>query len=383
MSERRSWLEIDLGAVVVNARALAARVAPARFCAVVKSNAYGHGLAPVAQALARAGLPGLRLGVFSADEALALREADIEAPVFVLGPVGDEELHGARRGRLELAILDEGEVERMAGLGIPVHVKVDTGTHRFGVSRERAAHVLKRCADLSIDVVGIYSHLANAEDLDRDFTLAQVAALKDVAAGSSGAKAPALHIAASAAAMMWPETRLDMVRCGIALYGAWPSREVHAMLAGDAPSFELRAALRWLAPIVQLRAVVKGESVGYGCAFHAERDSRIATLPLGYADGLPRAAGNGRMHVRLGDARAPIVGRICMNACMLDVTDVRPMPARGQAVELDVEELARAAGTINYEILARLPAHLERRYLPVDAERTEVRHTTVESGISP
>ncbi|HXM18161.1 MAG TPA: alanine racemase [Candidatus Tumulicola sp.] len=362
MAEARSWLEIDLGAVVANAQALARRAAPARLCAVVKSNAYGHGLVHVARALAGSDLDGLRFGVFAAGEAFALREAGIEHPIFVVGPVADDDLAAAAQARLELAILDEGDVDRVAARRIGAHVKIDTGTNRFGVARAQAAGTLRRCAELGVGVVGLYSHLANAEDLDKEFTLAQLAALKKVAAEYPGTKAPALHIAASAAAMMWPETRLDMVRCGIALYGEWPSPEVRAAMAGDAPAFALRPALRWFAPIAQIRDVGKGDSVGYGCAFVPERDSRIAVLPLGYADGLPRAAGNGRMRVRIGEARAPIVGRVCMNACMLDVSDVRSSPARQTVAELDIEDLARAAGTINYEILARLPGHLERRY---------------------
>jgi alanine racemase len=363
--EARAWLEIDRATLVANARALARKSAPASLCAVIKSNAYGHGLVPVARALSQAGLANLRFAVFAAGEAFALREAGIDRPILVLGPVTDDDLARAGQDRLELALFDESQCEPFARHRVAAHVKVETGTNRFGIPYERADAALARCRELGVDVVGVYSHLANAEDIDKAFTMRQVEMLTEIGRRSSAtARYPSarLHIAASAAAMLWQETRLDMVRCGIALYGAWPSTLVEAALAGDDPSFELHPALRWFAPVAQVHDVAAGESVGYGRAFVAERASRIAVLPLGYADGLPRAAGLGRARAHLGAGTAPIVGRICMNACMLDVTDLPAPVAVGERVRLDVEELARAAGTINYEILVGLPAHLERRY---------------------
>jgi len=379
MPKARAWLEIDLGAIIKNARALVQQAAPASLCAVVKSNGYGHGMGPVARALQEADIAGLRFGVFDLSEATLLRDAGISAPIIVLGPIEETEIDDAATLTLEVALLDDRLCEAFAGHRVAAHVKVDTGLNRFGIARQRAAAALQRCRELGVNIAGIYSHLANAEDLDKEFTLEQVERLRRVAveftrpsqarANLTDAKdpTPVLHIAASAAAMMWPQTRLDMVRCGIALYGAWPSPEVHAFMAGEAPSFELAPALRWFAPIVQVRDVRSGETVGYGRAFTARRDSRIAMLPLGYSDGFPRAAGMGKARVRVKSANshsihAPIVGRVCMNVCMLDVTELAPQPTVGDIVELDVDDIARAAGTINYEILAALPAHLERRY---------------------
>jgi alanine racemase len=364
VSEAASWLEIDLATLVANARALAATAAPAALCAVVKSNAYGHGLVPVAAALTGSAIPGLRLAVFAAGEAFALRAAGIGLPILVLGPVADADLAQAAREGLELALLDERMVEPFARARVAAHLKVDTGTGRFGVPHDRAAGILNRCADLGVDVVGIYSHLASAEDIDTAFVTQQLERLQKVGRMNSAATFPhaKLHIAASAAAMMWPQTRLDMVRCGIAIYGSWPSHEVEAVMAGLDPNLALRPALRWFASIAQVRDVRAGESVGYSRTFVAQRDGRIAVLPVGYADGLPRAAGGGRLRVRIGDARAPIAGRVAMNACMIDVSDVSPPPQAGDRVEFEIEALAKAASTINYEILARLPEHLERRY---------------------
>jgi alanine racemase len=363
--EAHAWLEIDRATLVANAVALGRKAAPASLCAVIKSNAYGHGLIPVAHALAGSGIDGLRFAVFAASEAFALRQAGIEQPILVVGPVADADLAEVGLERLQLALFDESQCEAFARHHIAAHVKIESGTNRFGIPAPRADAALRRCRDLGVAVVGLYSHLANAEDIDKDFTMRQVEALRTVGRLNATAgyyPGARLHIAASAAAMMWPEARLDMVRCGIALYGAWPSNQVQAVLAGDDPSFELRPALRWFAPIAQVHDVAAGESVGYGRAFVAERASRIAIVPLGYADGLPRAAGLGRLRARTEAGNAPVVGRVCMNACMLDVTDLPPSVGVGERVEFDVDDVARAAGTINYEILVGLPAHLERRY---------------------
>jgi alanine racemase len=323
-------------------------------------------MVPVALALQESRIPELRLGVFTAAEGFALRDAGVTLPILVFGPVAHEELAAAANARLQLGLLDKGDCEPFSRAGIAAHFKVETGTNRFGIRRESAVAVLQRCAELGVNVAGVYSHLANAEDIDKAFVMQQVDALKSIAASASGlgAKAgkPIVHIAASAAAIMWPQARLDMVRCGIALYGAWPSPSVEAVMAGEDPSFILRPVLRWFAPIVQVRDAPAGESVGYGRSFVTQRPTRIALLPVGYDDGLPRNAGNGRLSVRIGEARAPIVGRIAMNVCALDVTDIEPAPKLGDPVEIEIEPLAKAAGTINYEILARLPVHLERRY---------------------
>ena len=349
-----SWLEIDLGSVVRNAQALADRVAPAALCAVVKSNAYGHGLVPVSRAISEAGISGLRFAVFATPEGLLLRDAGIAEPILVLGPLADDELRAAADARLECAVLSEEDVDRFV-VGTRVHVKVDSGVARFGVSADRAARTIEGCREAGLQVAGVYSHLANAEDLDEAFTLEQLARLR-----SGEHDGVMTHIAASAAAIMWPETRLDMVRCGIALYGRWPSPAVRSAAASR--GLTLLPALRWFAPVAQTRDVGVGEPVGYGCDFVPKRNSTIAVLPLGYADGLPRAAADGGLHVAIHGARFLIVGRICMNACMVDVTGAVPAVVRGDVAQIDVEEAADAAGTIDYEILARLPVTLERRY---------------------
>jgi alanine racemase len=357
----RPWLEISTAALTANARAIGRLTAPAKLCAVVKSNAYGHGLAPSALAVSGAGVPGLGFGVFRASEGLALRAAGITESILVVGPVEDSELAEVVAADIEVGLVDDGDVASYGRARAVVHVKIETGTSRFGLAASQASAAASRLRELGAEVVGIYSHLADSEELDAAFAREQLARLLD-ASGAMGGR-PIRHIAASAAALMWPEFRLEMVRCGIAMYGAWPSPSVRDRMKEIAPTFALEPALRFFAPIVHSMDVASGESVGYGCEFRTSRPSRIAVLPVGYADGLPRAAGQGRFNVRLGTLRAPIVGRICMNACMIDITDCAPQPLRGDVAEFDIEELAAAAGTINYEILSRLSPELERRYV--------------------
>lgn len=357
----RPWLEIRTAALTANARAIGRLTAPAKLCAVVKSNAYGHGLVPSSLAIAAAGVPGLGFGVFRASEGLSLRAAGITESILVLGPVEESELAEVIAADLELGLVDDGDVAAYGRAHAVVHVKIETGTSRFGLAASLSTAAASRLRELGAEVVGIYSHLADAEELDASFAREQLARLLDASAKFGGR--PVRHIAASAAALMWPEFRLEMVRCGIAMYGAWPSASVRDRMKEITPTFSLEPALRFFAPIVHSMDVASGESVGYGCEFRTSRPSRIAVLPVGYADGLPRAAGSGAFSVRLGALRAPIVGRICMNACMIDITDCAPLPLRGDVAEFEIDELAAAAGTINYEILARLSPELERRFL--------------------
>jgi alanine racemase len=322
---------------------------------VIKSNAYGHGLVPVGRALAEAGIERLRLGVFTPAEAFELREAGISAPLLVLGPQDDSDVSRLTAIGAELALTVDADAGRYPK-GSTVHVKIDTGVGRFGGTSDGAAKTIERCTSAGVRVAGVYSHLANAEDLDERFTATQLERLLAVQAPAGSIR----HIAASAAAIMWPQTRLDMVRCGIALYGHWPSEAVRTAEASR--GLALERALRWFAPVVQVRDVPENTPVGYGCEFVTKRASTIAVLPLGYADGLPRAAGNGVLRVRFGDATAPIAGRVCMNATMIDVTDVTPRAMRGDVAELDIDDVAQAAGTIAYEVLARLRESLERIY---------------------
>ena len=368
-------LEIDLGAIVRNVARLGALVAPARYAAVVKADAYGHGMLPVARALEPV-VAGFC--VYRADEALALREGGIAAPILVLGPVDARELPAAISANVALTLWSEGTFARDAaraaralGRQLAVHAKIDTGVTRLGLHPARAgARIAAYASDDALALRGIYTHLAAAEELESAFTAVQLERYER-AIEPLGAlireRGIVRHVAASAAAMLFPRSRFDLIRAGIATYGIWPSEAIHAA-AGRA--LELEPALAWRSQLVVVRDVEAGCSVGYGCTFVTTRPSRIAVLPIGYAEGVPRALSNAGVAIVCG-RRVPFVGRVCMNMSFLDVTDV-PGAVPGKVVTLvgrdgnesvDANELAAAAGTIGYELVTRLPPTMPRRYV--------------------
>lgn len=363
-------ISVDLDAIAHNARALGSLVAPARLCAVVKANAYGHGLEPVARALA----PFVdRLAVYELSEAVVLRDGGIDAPIHVLGPVAASELEIAHAARAEITLWDRelyarqvASVARRRNDRFAIHAKVDTGVVRLGIPAAEAPDALLRYAKTpEYRFTGVFTHLAAAEELDSPFTGEQLARFRQ--ATNHVPPEVERHAAATAAAMLWPETRLDAVRCGIGIYGIWPSPQTEALLRAN--GLILEPALSWRTRIVAFHDIAEGETVGYGRTWSASRPSKIATLPIGYAEGLPRNAGNAA-HALVRGRRVPLIGRVCMNMSFVDVTDV-PDIAPNDVVTLigrdgehriTAEDLAEACGTIGYEIVARLPAHVPRSY---------------------
>jgi len=370
-------LEIDLGAIRRNAATLAQLVAPAKLMAVVKANAYGHGIAAVARALR--GVAG-RFGVYAVEEAVELRSAGIREPLLVMGPVAPGDLATAYRLGAAISLWDRGmypnEVAAVAGregAPFPIHVKLNTGVARLGLDPADAPDAIREYLSTpELQLEGIFSHLAAAEELDSMFTEQQLATFDgvldavqyDIADLEPG---PLRHVAASAAAMLWPQTRLDMVRVGIALYGLWPSLETRNFMNGR--GIDLIPALRWTTQIVAVREVAAGTTVGYGRTFTAPGPMTIGILPIGYAEGIPRAASN-RGRVLVNGIRCPVVGRICMNMALVDVSTVRD-PYPGMKVTLigsdgpeaiGADDWAEWSGTISYEIVARLPANIPRTF---------------------
>jgi alanine racemase len=245
-----------------------------------------------------------------------------------------------------------------------VHAKIDTGVTRLGMPAERAPQrIAEYLEDDALEVVGVFSHLAAAEELVSSYTEEQVRRFR-----AATAAVPARierHLAASAAAMLYPETRFDVIRPGIATYGIWPSEGTRAILEIDGVT--LVPALSWRSEIVLVHDVPAGTSVGYGCTFSTSQPSRIGVLPIGYAEGIPRAAGN-RGEMLAAGRRVPIVGRVCMNMTFLDLTDA-PGAVAGSTVTLIGSDGAQAieaaqwgewCETIGYEIVARLPREVPR-----------------------
>lgn len=371
-------LTISLGALRHNAALLRDLVGAQRAAFVVKGNAYGHGLVPVARSIEQ---HSTRLCVYTLSEAIELREGGINAPILVLGPVQPGALDDALAAGVELALWNAGEFARRLGSAArkraqtaPVHVKVNTDLNRLGFEPHELVHALEGILRMSgISVAGIFSHLASAEELDSPYTMHQLGAFERALAQAKplfepDAPAPLRHIAASAAAMLWPQTRLDMVRLGIALYGLWPSPQTRDAMSGS--PLDLRPALSYRSQIVAVRTIASGASVGYGGTFHAPHDMRIGVVPAGYADGVPRLLSNRGAFIVSG-ALCPIVGRVAMNMTEIDLS-AAPNARVGSPVTLigsesnatvTADDWAGWSETINYEIVARLPRELPRKYV--------------------
>ncbi len=380
----RAWAEIDLSALRNNFRllrdAVKARDPHTRLIAVVKADAYGHGLSACVRALLEEGCDAF--AVFRADEAFLVRsvcwEEKKDARILVLGYSDPSQAVSLAASHALAAIPSLESAEALsraateAGVTLSVQIALDTGMNRIGLAArgesdmEDAVKTILRIATLpSLSVEGLFTHLSSADDEEetaRERTLCQQDRFHAVAdaLAERGLRIPFLHICNSAAAVRGSASCMDGVRMGILLYGPYLSCETN---------LALRPVMRLCAPIVQLHEVRAGERIGYGGAYVAERDMTVATLPIGYADGLLRAYSGAEVTLcsALGKRRARIVGRICMDQCMLDVTGCDA--AVGDPVELfggdgtSLPLLAAHAGTIPYESLCLISSRVPRVYL--------------------
>jgi alanine racemase len=370
------WLELERGAPDHNLRELRKCAAPGtKMCAVVKSNAYGHGVVPMVKLLESADW----FGVNSLEEALEIRALGEKRPVLVLGHVPLSALGEAAAHELDLILYNLESLDALArlqrepGRPIRVHLKVETGTGRQGVLPEEIPTFVARLRGLAgAELVGVSTHFANIEDtLNHGYAERQIAQfqralqiLKEL-----GLEPPLAHTASTAAGILFPETHHSLVRAGIGVYGLWPSRETYlSALLGHRPVPQLRPVLSWKTRIAQLKTLPEGSFVGYGCTYKTTRATRLAVLPVGYADGYDRALGN-TAHVLVHGKRAAVVGRVSMNMCMVDVTDIPRAKLEDEVVllggsgeeRISAETLAAWAGTINYEVVTRISPLLERR----------------------
>ena len=369
------WIEIDRDAPEHNLRQLRAGSAPAVLaCAVVKSNAYGHGAAQIASLLPSAEW----FGVNSLEEGLELRSFGITRPIVLLGHVPLSELSAAVDADLRLTVYNRETIEALAALPAGahpsrVHVKVDTGTSRQGVLPEDLERFLRLVADSrTISLEGLSTHFANIEDTtNHAYARMQIERFNAAVATTERVvgRLPFIHTACTAAAILFPSTHFTMLRTGIGLYGLWPSRDtmVSAREKGGVVA-DFRPVLSWKTKIVQIKTIPEGSFVGYGCSYRTMRKTVLGVLPIGYADGYDRALGN-RAYVLVRGRRAPVIGRICMNLCMVDLTDVPGARLEDEVVllgrsgdeQISAETMAEWAGTINYEIVARISPLLPRR----------------------
>ena len=371
-TQTRTWTEIDLSNLEHNYRALRAMLPQGcRFLGVVKADAYGHGAVQVARRLETLGAE--YLAVACLDEALELRQAGITTPILILGYTPTERAEALLDNGITQTVYDVemaralSDAAAAAGKTLKIHVKADTGMSRLGwlcggedqsAAMEAIAQV---CALPGLEAEGIYTHFANA-DGDEDYTMLQFTRFLDLleALKERGITFAIRHCAASAAALKFPCTHLDMVRPGIALYGHYPDPSCEGL---DGPG--LRPVMTLKTRVASVKAVPAGTPVSYGCTHVLDRETKLAALTIGYADGLPRLCSD-KLEVLIGGQRAPVVGRICMDMCMADVTGLDVAP--GDEVEvfgehLPIEDVAALAGTIQYELLCAVSPRVHRAYL--------------------
>ena len=364
---RPTRAEIDTGAISRNVERLRSLVAPAAFCAVVKGDGYGHGIVTAARA-AKAGGAGW-LGVALVEEAIALREAGIDGPILVLSepavPAWDELL----RLDVDAMVYSDTAIEAAqvaaanAGSVAALHLKVDTGMHRVGCPPEDALGLARSIhTSAHTRLAGLASHFATADDPASLFPGIQLDRFRSVDAAlvADGISGYLRHVANSAGAIAVPASRFELVRCGIACYGIAPSPEL-------ASRVELEPALRLVSAVSHVQRLGPGEPVSYGCRYVTTTDTTIATVPIGYADGLPRSLGLNGGYVLIAGRRLPVVGTVTMDQLMVEAGD-HPV-RRGDEVVLigsqgtdtiSANEVAGREGSIGYEIVTRLGPRVPR-----------------------
>ena len=388
-----TWVEIDSAALKHNVAVLrhAAGGESPLLCAMVKGNAYGHGLLLAARAFVEAGVQ--MLGVGDVGEALALRKAGIDVPLMAVCHISPAQMDDAVACDLELTVYDAQTVITAAaavhGAGRPerhlrLHLKIETGTHRQGVAVGEVAELARLILRTpGVWLAGASTHFADIEDTtDHRFAHRQLTRFRtaveeirsEIAAAGSDPDRLLAHASNTAALLLWPEVSSQLLRFGVGAYGLWPSKEtrVSARDLGRTP-VDLRPALTWKTRIVQLRQVPAGKWVGYGRTWRTVRSSRLAVLPIGYYDGYDRGLSNVGQ-VLVGGQRAPIVGRVAMNMVVVDVTDAAAADVGQEVILLgsvagsdddDVEriradEMAAWLGTIHYEVVTRINERIPR-----------------------
>ena len=367
---RPTFCTVDLAALRWNFRQVRKKIGrEVKVLSVVKANGYGHGAREVAKTLEHEGSDGF--GVATLEEGVELRGAGIRSPIAILAGFYPAQFDQLLRLRLiPVAIEPDGlrrleTLARKRGVSLGFHLKLDTGMGRIGFLASEIDSWLPELNKVkSLRLGGIFSHFSHAENVGGNYTGNQLKVFRKLVERLNGAghDPPLVHLANSAAVITLPSAHFSMVRPGLMLYGIYPS-------PGMASRVALKPVLSWKSRILQLKAAAKGSSISYGQTFVTRRKSLIATLPVGYADGYPRLLSN-RGAVLVRGKRAPIVGRVCMDLTMIDVTDIRGVRQGDEVVllgcqgreKISADEMALWAGTISYEILTSISARVPRIY---------------------
>ncbi len=371
------WIELDAAALRHNVKAFRSMLgASTTLLPVVKANAYGHGMVEIARALRGEKLWGL--AVAGGGEAVALQQANIQTNILVLSYYTPRDLLRLRFSKnVAVVVSNVGQLAllrsfaRKRGVRRRVHLKIDTGTSRIGFLPSELTSLVRALNKLpeGIRIEGVFSHLAEAESARQAFTRFQAAAFTKACGFLEHALKKKLikHIACSAAILMVRSTHGDIARLGIGMYGIWPSRAVERFAARHHPDMRLRPVLQWKTRLLEVKCVPRGTAIGYGRAFQAKRRLRYGVVPVGYADGYFRSLSNkGTVIVRGHLCR--VLGRVCMNLMMIDLTNVSSAATGDDVVLIGSQGketvaanvLAEHAGTISYELLSRLSAHIPR-----------------------
>lgn len=358
---------IDLSAVSHNIAEIRKKIGSKRgLMAVVKADGYGHGGIEVGSTALRSGADCL--GVALPEEGEQLRNAGIKSPILVLGSIQPEEAYKVISNRLEQAVsgldlaeaLDRAALEHAARVNI--HLKIDTGMGRIGLKPEDVMPFIKRLNRFrNIDLKGVFSHFACADESDKAFSFKQIKIFNKIIGEieASGIKIPKKHMANSAGVLDLPGSYYDLVRPGIMIYGLYPSQEVMR-------SVKLKPAMTLRSKISHLQLMSGGTPVSYGRTFYTRGNSLVATLPLGYADGYSRQLSN-QGYVMVKGQRAPLIGRVCMDMCMIDVSKIKDVqPGDDVTVFGDdpsVDDIAGRIGSINYEVVCSVGKRVPRIFL--------------------
>ena len=362
---RPTWAEIDLDAIKQNYRTIKKVIAPGvKVMAVVKANAYGHGSIQVSEMLQREGIS--YLGVATLDEAIKLRRSNIRAPILILGSIFPHEAKTVQKFDITLTLCNRellNELNRNK-LKTKVHIKVDTGMGRIGVWHENALNFIKKVWNSKfIKIEGIYTHFSIA-GRDKFFTQYQINSFENLMKRlkEHNIDIPLKHAANSIAVVDWKASHLNLIRPGIIIYGIYPKRNFPKLIKLK-PAFSLKTKIAFL------KNTPTGRSISYGRTYITQKPTKIATLPIGYADGYGRILSN-KAQVLIKGKSAPVVGKVTMDQSMIDVGHIKNVRLGDEVVligrqkneEIRIEKLARLAGTIPYEIITGITSRVPRIY---------------------
>ncbi|MBQ7704682.1 MAG: alanine racemase [Selenomonadaceae bacterium] len=366
MIYRDIWAEINLAAIRHNLTEIRRHIQPtAKLCAVVKANAYGHGALEVSKVAEEIGADFL--AVATVEEGLQLRRAGFTLPILILGLIPYDAAEIAVENKITATVADFELAEKISAAAVKfdtqakIHLKIETGMGRIGIFPNDAVALAEKISKLpNIEIEGVFSHFADADSIDKTFTLQQLEIFKNTCEKISarGIKIKIRHIAESAAILEIPAAHLDMVRAGIITYGLYPSSEVKHTI-------ELQPAMKLVAKVAYIKEISAGTSIGYGREFIAAKASKIATVPLGYADGYIRAYKGFKVEIR--GKFAPVAGRVCMDQFMVDVTEIPNVKIGDEVIlfgseKISADDAARHLKTINYEITCLVSERVPRNF---------------------